>query len=83
MVISILVIGGSGGAVVYGDEIMDFIQGDPEYVLIDFDTDKTILTILLTCSGVRGMGVSPLIIGYLGDITELKFSFFLVPIYFF
>ncbi len=41
VVISILVIGGSGGAVVYGDEILDFIQGDPEYVLIDFDTDKT------------------------------------------
>ena len=32
VVISILVIGGSGGAVVYGDEIMDFIQGDPEYL---------------------------------------------------
>ena len=41
VVISILVIGGSGGAVVYGDEILDFIQGDPEYVLIDFDTEKT------------------------------------------
>ena len=41
VVILILVVGGSGGAVVYGDEIMDFIQGDPEYVLIDFDTDKT------------------------------------------
>ena len=49
----------------------------------DFDTDKTILTILLTCFGVTGMGVSPLITGYLGDITELKFSFFLVPFYFF
>ena len=49
----------------------------------DFDTDKTILTILLTCFGVIGMGVSPLITGYLGDITELKFSFFLVPFYFF
>ena len=34
VVISILVVGGSGGAVVYGDEIMDFIQGDPELSLI-------------------------------------------------
>ena len=41
VVISILIVGGSGGAVVYGDEILDFIQGEPEYVLIDFDTDKT------------------------------------------
>ena len=23
------------------DEILDFIQEEPEYVLIDFDTDKT------------------------------------------
>ena len=40
----------------------------------DFDTDKTILTILLTCFGVTGMGF-PFVTGYLGDITELKFSF--------
>ena len=41
MVISIIVVGGSGGAVVSGDEVLDFIQGDPDYVLIDFDTEKT------------------------------------------
>ena len=41
VVISILVFGGSGGAVLYGDEILDFIQGEPEYVLIEFDIDKT------------------------------------------
>ena len=41
MVISILIVGGSGGVVIYGDEILDFVQGEPEYVLIDFDTGKT------------------------------------------
>ena len=49
----------------------------------DFDTDKTILTILLTCFGVTGMGLFPLIIGLLGDTIELKLSFFLIPFCFF
>ncbi|DAC45152.1 MAG TPA: SAP domain-containing protein, partial [Candidatus Thalassarchaeaceae archaeon] len=40
VVISILIVGSSGGAVIYGDEILDFIQGEPEYVLIDFDNEK-------------------------------------------
>ena len=39
VVISILIVGSSGGAVIYGDEILDFIQGEPEYVLIDFDSE--------------------------------------------
>ena len=38
IVIGILLLGGSGGAVIYGEEIMDFIQGEPDYVLIDFDS---------------------------------------------
>ena len=38
IVIGILLLGGSGGAVIFGEEIMDFIQGEPDYVLIDFDS---------------------------------------------
>ena len=41
VVISILILGGTGGAVIYGDKILDFIEGEPEYILIDFDSDKT------------------------------------------
>ena len=41
-VISILLIGTSGGALLYSDEIINFIGGDDEYVLIDFDIEQTI-----------------------------------------
>ena len=41
-VISILLIGTSGGALLYSDEIINFIGGDQEYELIDFDVEQTI-----------------------------------------
>ena len=40
-VISILIIGTSGGAFLYSDEIKNFILGDDEYVLIDFDIEQS------------------------------------------
>ena len=48
-----------------------------------FQTDKTILMILLSCFGVTGMGLFPLVIGVIGDTIDLKFSYFLVPACFF
>lgn len=40
-IISILLIGTSGGAFLYSDEIMEFIGEDVEYTLIDFDIEQT------------------------------------------
>ena len=37
-VISIFLIGTMGGAVIYGDDLIDWVQGDPDYNLIDFDS---------------------------------------------
>ncbi|MBT85958.1 MAG: hypothetical protein CMA62_00330 [Euryarchaeota archaeon] len=41
IVISLLVVGSSGGALIYSDEIIDFIQGEPDYVLLEFDYSMT------------------------------------------
>ena len=40
-IIAILLIGTSGGAFLYSDEIMEFIGEDVEYTLIDFDIEQT------------------------------------------
>ena len=40
-IIVILLIGTSGGAFLYSDEIMEFIGEDVEYTLIDFDIEQT------------------------------------------
>ncbi|MFL2958103.1 MAG: M28 family peptidase [Candidatus Thalassarchaeaceae archaeon] len=40
-IIAILLIGTSGGAFLYSDEIMEFIGEDIEYTLIDFDIEQT------------------------------------------
>ena len=37
-VISILLIGTMGGVVIYGDDLIDWVQGEPDYNLIDFDS---------------------------------------------
>ncbi len=37
VVSALILIGGSGGAVLYGDRIVDWIKGEPDYQLIDFD----------------------------------------------
>ena len=36
-VIGIMLVGTMGGAVLYGDDIVDWIQGTPDYELIEFD----------------------------------------------
>ena len=36
-VIGIVLIGTMGGAVLYGDDVIDWIQGEPDYQLIEFD----------------------------------------------
>ena len=41
LIIAILLIGTSGGAFLYSDEIMEFIGEDVEYTLIDFDIEQT------------------------------------------
>ena len=40
-IIAIILIGTSGGAFLYSDEIMEFIGEDVEYTLIDFDIEQT------------------------------------------
>ena len=40
-IIVILLLGTSGGAFLYSDEIMEFIGGNEEYTLIDFDIEQT------------------------------------------
>ena len=41
VVSALILIGGSGGAVLYGDRIVDWIKGEPDYQLIDFDAEQT------------------------------------------
>ncbi|MCB9208699.1 MAG: MFS transporter [Ignavibacteriales bacterium] len=44
--------------------------------------DKTILMILLACAGVIGFGFTPLLMGIIGDNSQLKYGFILAPIFF-
>ena len=37
----VILLSTSGGAFLYSDEIMEFISGDDEYTLIDFDIEQT------------------------------------------
>ena len=39
-VAALILIGGSGGAVLYGDRIVEWIKGEPDYQLIDFDAEQ-------------------------------------------
>jgi len=39
-VAALILIGGSGGAVLYGDRIVEWIKGEPDYQLIDFDPEQ-------------------------------------------
>lgn len=45
----------------------------PEY-------DSTTLYILLSCAGVPGCGVLSVVMGKVGDMTNLRYAFFVVPI---
>ncbi|MCP5064853.1 MAG: MFS transporter [Ignavibacteriae bacterium] len=44
--------------------------------------NTTILFILLACTGVIGFGITPLIMGIIGDVSNLRVSFIIVPIFF-
>ena len=39
-VVAVLMVGGAGGALLYGDDIIEWIQGEPDYKLIDFEQDR-------------------------------------------
>ena len=39
-VIGIMLIGTMGGALLYGDDVIEWIQGEPDYQLIEFDTSS-------------------------------------------
>ncbi|MDP7002894.1 MAG: M28 family peptidase [Candidatus Thalassarchaeaceae archaeon] len=41
VVSGILILGATGGGILYGDDIVEWIQGEPDYVLIDFDANQT------------------------------------------
>lgn len=42
-------------------------------------TDSTLLFVLLACFGIAGFGVTPWIMGVIGDIAGLKAGFFMIP----
>jgi len=42
-------------------------------------TDSTILFVLLACFGIAGFGVTPWIMGVIGDIAGLKAGFSMIP----
>ena len=42
----------------------------------------TVLFIMLASTGVIGFGVTPIIMGFIGDISSLRTSFFIVPLLF-
>ena len=44
--------------------------------------DSTILFILLACFGVGGFGITPWVMGVIGDCANLRTSFFIVPVFF-
>ncbi|MEC8998494.1 MAG: M28 family peptidase [Candidatus Thermoplasmatota archaeon] len=37
----IMVVGTTGGALLYSDDLVEWIQGEPDYALIDFDSNQT------------------------------------------
>jgi len=42
LIVSALIIaGGSGGAILYGDDLIEWIQGEPDYRLIEFDAAQS------------------------------------------
>ncbi|PDH26689.1 MAG: hypothetical protein CND01_03585 [Marine Group II euryarchaeote MED-G34] len=42
LIVSALIIaGGSGGAILYGDDLIEWIQGEPDYQLIEFDAAQS------------------------------------------
>ena len=42
VVSALILVGGSGGAILYGDDIIEWIQGEPDYRLIEFDAAQAL-----------------------------------------
>ena len=41
IVAGIIIVGATGGALLFGDDLVEWIQGEPDYKLIDFDANQT------------------------------------------
>ena len=41
VVSALILVGGSGGAILYGDDIIEWIRGEPDYQLIEFDAEQS------------------------------------------
>ena len=41
IVSALIIVGGSGGAILYGDDIIEWIRGEPDYQLIEFDAEQS------------------------------------------
>jgi len=37
---------------------------------------------MFSCIGIIGFGLTPLVMGVIGDYTSLKISFFIIPVFF-
>ncbi len=46
------------------------------------NVNTTILFILLASVGVVGYGITPWLMGFIGDVSNLKVSFYIIPIFF-
>ena len=51
------------------------------YAVSTMDADPTLLFIYLSCFGVPGFGLTPAIMGLVGDAHSLKAAFLLVPLF--
>ncbi len=50
------------------------------YAAVTMRVDATLLFIYLSCFGISGFGVTPMIMGYIGDRASLQQAFWIVPI---
>ena len=41
LVTGVIIIGITGGGLLYGDDLLEWVQGEPDYVLIEFDANQT------------------------------------------
>ena len=51
------------------------------YAVSTMEVDATLLFIYLSCFGIPGFGLTPVIMGLLGDAYNLQTAFLIVPIY--
>jgi hypothetical protein len=41
LVTGVIIIGITGGGLLYGDDLLEWVQGEPDYILIEFDANQT------------------------------------------